>query len=483
MAINLFNTSGILDRGNEAFKQGYDQMGAMRTDRTNMQAGRAYAGGDRQGAARMLAQGGNIDGARVIQNDIQSDEQQAYTRNRQGLADKRQATMDEQAASKAAAEQRLNILEGVGNKLRGLPLESRKAKLMEAIPLFKWSGYPQEAIDQLAQMPPEGLTDEAIEMTTGKARAEFVKYFNVSGVGVIGVRDDGSKKLLQPAPLIAAAGSNVYMPTEVPDDDPDLVGGPAGDMLGAPSAPTGAASDAMFGSAGQNTIAGGSSGDAIPGYRLVQSARQPQGRAPKARWVDLPGGGQVNPETNEKKNVPGGPDQNQFASLRKEFNSLDEVSKFKDTAASYNQIRVLTASPKPTSTDDIALIFSFMKMLDPGSVVREGEFALIGQSAGVPDRVLMEIARAKVGKGLTPGIREKLVNTSANILLKRRAAYDAQARTYRTIAADIGAKPDLLAEDPTLWRGRIKGGAGAGGAGAKVQTFNTSAGAVTVRAK
>ena len=76
MAINLFNTSGILDRGRESFKAAYDQGEAMRGDRTRMQAGRAYAGGDRQGAARMLAQGGNIDGARVLENDIQGDQRQ-----------------------------------------------------------------------------------------------------------------------------------------------------------------------------------------------------------------------------------------------------------------------------------------------------------------------------------------------------------------------------------------------------------------------
>ena len=48
--------------------------------------------------------------------------------------------------------------------------------------------------------------------------------------------------------------------------------------------------------------------------------------------------------------------------------------------------------------------------------------------------------------------------SSPTVLLTRRAAYDAQARNYRTIATDIGAKPDLLVEDPTLWRGRIKSG-------------------------
>jgi hypothetical protein len=141
----------------------------------------------------MLAQGGNIDGARVIQNDIQSDEQQAYTRNRQGLADKRQATMDEQAASKAAAEQRLNILKGVSNKLSGLPMGTgqRKAKLMEALPLFQWSGYPKEVIDQLAQLPEESLSDEAMAMTVGEADTAYKQFMQTRDGNIVGVRESG----------------------------------------------------------------------------------------------------------------------------------------------------------------------------------------------------------------------------------------------------------------------------------------------------
>lgn len=36
---------------------------------------------------------------------------------------------------------------------------------------------------------------------------------------------------------------------------------------------------------------------------------------------------------------------------------------------------------------DMSMIFQFMRMLDPGSTVREGEFALAGQTTGVPGRI------------------------------------------------------------------------------------------------
>ena len=42
---------------------------------------------------------------------------------------------------------------------------------------------------------------------------------------------------------------------------------------------------------------------------------------------------------------------------------------------------------KPDAVGDLSLIFGYMKMLDPGSVVREGEFANAANAAGVPDRV------------------------------------------------------------------------------------------------
>lgn len=466
MAINLFNTSSIMDRGQQAFEDTNANIQGMMNRYTNARAGRAYASGDRQGAARMLAQGGNLDGARVLQGDLRTEQRQGMQDTQEAEALRytrdRQARSDDAAQNKAKAEQRVTVFENVGGKLKGLPTGTgaRKAKLMEAVPLFQFFGYPQDTIDQLTQMTDESLTDDAITMATGKVRSEFDKTFNVRNVGLVGQRPDGSTKVIRAAPVIYGNNQNVDIYDEGGDEGGDdgedgLAGGFTNDTLGAPSAQVEPQS-VMSGFSGQNTISGGSGQDAIPGYRRLRSARAPQGRAPKDQWDDLPGGGQINRATGKKENVPVSGSQSEFASLRKEFNGLDEVSKFKDTAASYNQVRTLSSRPKPTSTDDIALIFSFMKMLDPGSVVREGEFALVGQAAGVPDRVLMQISAAKVGKGLTPSIRTRLSETAAEILLTRRAAYDVQSANYRQIAKDIGARPDLLVEDPTKWRGRIK---------------------------
>lgn len=70
--------------------------------------------------------------------------------------------------------------------------------------------------------------------------------------------------------------------------------------------------------------------------------------------------------------------------LRKEFNSNADVKYFADMTQSFNRL-VNSVGPDPAS--DMALIFNYMKMLDPGSTVREGEYATARQTTGLPGRV------------------------------------------------------------------------------------------------
>jgi hypothetical protein len=58
---------------------------------------------------------------------------------------------------------------------------------------------------------------------------------------------------------------------------------------------------------------------------------------------------------------------------------------------------------------DIALITSFMKMLDPGSVVRETEFATARDTAGLFTQLENRLQKAKDGQILTPTQRKQYV--------------------------------------------------------------------------
>ena len=89
----------------------------------------------------------------------------------------------------------------------------------------------------------------------------------------------------------------------------------------------------------------------------------------------------------------------------------------RDIASSFSRLQGITgADPaKMTATDDVALIFSYMKMLDPGSVVREGEFATAQQTTGVPGQVLNMYNKALRGERLSPQQRAEMMATAQNI--------------------------------------------------------------------
>jgi len=62
-----------------------------------------------------------------------------------------------------------------------------------------------------------------------------------------------------------------------------------------------------------------------------------------------------------------------------------------------------------TAFSDHALIFRYMKFLDPNSTVREGEFATVQNSGGIPDIARNMYNRALEGDKLSPQQRDDLV--------------------------------------------------------------------------
>jgi hypothetical protein len=197
MAINLFSTSGILDRGNAAFKQGYDQMGAMRTDRTNMQAGRAYAGGDRQGAARMLAQGGNINDARTLENDIQGDERQLMLDQQAAEQQTYQRGRDKTTDQAAQAERNYTTLKRITGGLRGYDEGQRLPQLQRVLPIFEQLGLP---VDQFAALTEDQLNNAGLDMFEGELDKQWT-FHNLGGGGIgrSNARDGTFETLREPA--------------------------------------------------------------------------------------------------------------------------------------------------------------------------------------------------------------------------------------------------------------------------------------------
>jgi len=128
---------------------------------------------------------------------------------------------------------------------------------------------------------------------------------------------------------------------------------------------------------------------------------------------------------------------------RKDFEALQPVKDFRNVQSSFNSIQA--AGADQTGASDMAMIFAFNKLMDPGSVVREGEFDRAAEIGGVPDRVISAIQKVQNGESLTPRLRQEIVNTAQSLYEVRRDQYNDLADRYRDIAKDDGLSPEAVA--------------------------------------
>jgi len=130
---------------------------------------------------------------------------------------------------------------------------------------------------------------------------------------------------------------------------------------------------------------------------------------------------------------------------RKEFTSLPQVKAFAEQTAAYS--RIIKSVQDPSPAGDLALIFNYMKMLDPGSVVREGEFATAQNAGGVDDRVRSFYNRVLEGTRLTPAQRDDFANRATRIYSGAQEGYTEIAKQYGSFATSAGLPADQVIPD------------------------------------
>lgn len=132
----------------------------------------------------------------------------------------------------------------------------------------------------------------------------------------------------------------------------------------------------------------------------------------------------------------------EYSSILNNFNSDPEVRKFREARIATMQINNLGQSGSPS--DDVALIFSFMRALDPGSTVREGEFATAQNTAGVAERVRATYNQLLQGTRLTPAQRNEFMRTAERMYLDRARSYNEIANNFRLQLRAAGMPEDQI---------------------------------------
>jgi len=122
------------------------------------------------------------------------------------------------------------------------------------------------------------------------------------------------------------------------------------------------------------------------------------------------------------------------STARKEFVSLKV---YKNTDQRYTSLTNLIASAKEDSAaGDVAFIFDFMRMVDPNSVVKEGEFQLAEDAAPIMFKLNKMLNKARTGERLSVDQRNEFLSTARSIFNQSLETYRATENTYKGIAAN-----------------------------------------------
>jgi hypothetical protein len=108
--------------------------------------------------------------------------------------------------------------------------------------------------------------------------------------------------------------------------------------------------------------------------------------------------------------------------IRAEYNN--QTKPYQEVKSAYGRM----LASEDTAVGDLSLIFGYMKMLDPGSVVREGEFATAQNAAGVPERIQNVYNRVITGERLNASQRKSFKGQAKGLF---NSALDGE-KTVRT---------------------------------------------------
>lgn len=131
----------------------------------------------------------------------------------------------------------------------------------------------------------------------------------------------------------------------------------------------------------------------------------------------------------------------EYVKQSKEFFSIDDA---------FRQIQAF--SNQPSAAGDIGIVFSYMKMLDPTSTVREGEFATAANAAGIPDRIKAQWNRLVDGERLAQAQRTDFVSQSENLYKQRLLSHKQVADRFSALAERNNLDPQNVILDHDVFQ-------------------------------
>lgn len=134
------------------------------------------------------------------------------------------------------------------------------------------------------------------------------------------------------------------------------------------------------------------------------------------------------------------------------LNSSAPVKQFNVLKGQYSALEnIILSKDKLEGAGDIATIFTFMKSLDPNSVVRESEFQVAARTGGLEERLVNAYTKLKDGEFLTSEMKHNFLSAAkeaaksyTDAANSERQRYVDQGARFKIPEEYSGGKPYLL---------------------------------------
>lgn len=149
--------------------------------------------------------------------------------------------------------------------------------------------------------------------------------------------------------------------------------------------------------------------------------------------------------------------------LKKMFSNEPIYKDYSDMQSAFKQVKSSLAQENPIG--DVAAATKIMKLLDPGSVVRESELGISMAAAGKMDRLQNYVTNWTQGTKLTPTQRQDFQNLANELYAAAGQTYNQKRNEYVDFASKYKLDPTKALGAPATIPSVMTGSGGAGGGG------------------
>lgn len=135
-----------------------------------------------------------------------------------------------------------------------------------------------------------------------------------------------------------------------------------------------------------------------------------------------------------------------MAGLKLQGDIRQDLKAPKDTATAYQTM--YNAAINPTQKGDTTMLYTFFKVLDPQSTVREGEIEMIKQSRSIPEKFKGMAQKLASGQTLLESERADLLNQAYQYVANQQRGVTETIDMYKDYAKAFGLNPEKAVPNP-----------------------------------